>query len=196
MGLEFEVPYLLMSALQKNIRSGKTTEAMLNAADLLRQAPDILWSRLKIIAHEDSAQSIEYATTFALWLEYQKELKKPKEQQNTGLQLIRAMTAAKLLAESKKDRRADEIFHLIRAAEDGSISAEDILTELRKNAGILIPDVAHDMHAGRDSKGRGYLHFVEGGSKCKNMTEEYESWRSRWEAIMKDWALKHPRWKP
>jgi hypothetical protein len=160
-------------------------------------SPDTLWSRINICAREESGQALEYAAVFALWLEYQKDRTKLEKDRNMGLQLIRAMTATQILAMSKKDRRSDELFHLILSAEDGHTTSQELLDALRQNAGAPIPDVASDMHVGwQNQKRRGYLHFVEEGSKTANMTKEYEKWRTRWGEIMKEWALKHPEWKP
>lgn len=46
-------PWMAMSALQKSIRRGRTDIALDAAATLLRDAPDRLWRRIAVAAHED-----------------------------------------------------------------------------------------------------------------------------------------------
>jgi hypothetical protein len=90
------------------------------------------------------------------------------------------MVGIKMLAEAPKDRRADELLHLLRKT--GKPPALSIIETIRTN--LFTPEV-FDKHTLEGRRlGHGSEHFVKEGSKCTNMLPEYEIWRAVFEDVM------------
>ncbi len=171
------------SALQKAIRRCDSIGAMYSALRLLELAGSyVVWRRLMIIAVEDVGQSEAIAAVDSLYRIFQflgKSSKKGKESWERKMCVVRA---ALILAESKKDRRADEFLDLLEAVEKHKVDVKNL--ELLKDA-MQPPDYAYDMHTKEGRKmGRGLLYWYQVSSKCENMTDEYRKWREWFEPFM------------
>ncbi len=152
-----ERAYDLLSAMHKFVRRQMPIEAMLAGRELCGMAPSMFWAEAKVIAVEDVAQPLEICAVDALARQY---LELGRDNQRSKGRLW-AMDAMKILAEAKKDRRADELLHQ-------SLPLPDQL-----------PDFVYDKHTAQGRKlGRGEEHFEEIGSYTVNKSEEYEKWRA------------------
>ena len=179
---EGEEVSLLKSALQKAIRQGLTEKAMYFALQLLKKAGWYnCWRRLRIIAVEDVGTAEAVTAVHALYREFL-ELK-GKDGDGLSWDCQRCVAcAAKILAESAKDRRADEVLELLWAYEQCPSDPElkAWIEELS-----AIPDDAYDMHTLQGKKkGRGLEHWYTRASRTVNMTPEYGAWRERFEKLM------------
>lgn len=149
--------YELASALQKDIRREHEDRAMFWAVELESFNDKMLWNRLRIIASEDA--SIANPTLPLLIDVLEKQYcafkKRPKD---TAHRLFLAH-AILLLCRSEKSRIANNLVLYIY----GEIKFN--------NRKIPIPDYALDMHTAKGkAKGRGMKHFLEEGSKLRNVT--------------------------
>jgi hypothetical protein len=90
--------------------------------------------------------------------------------------------AAKILSESRKDRRSDEFLELMEAMDKHG--GDD---ELKKKKQELeaIPDEALDMHTLQGRRlGRGDLYWYEVSSETVNRTSQYEAWHDWFKPLM------------
>jgi replication-associated recombination protein RarA len=179
---ESEEASILKSALQKCIRQGQAEKAMYMALQLLKKGGWYnCWRRLRIMAVEDCGQPEVITAVETLYKQFLEM--KGKEGDGTSWDCQRTVAAAaKILAESPKDRRADEILELLWAYEQ---CPDD--PELKKMVEELaeIPDDAYDGHTLKGRKmGRGLLHWYERASQTTNRTAEYANWRQRFEQLM------------
>jgi replication-associated recombination protein RarA len=172
---------VLKSALQKSIRKGMTEKAMAFALQLLEKSWFVCWRRLRIIATEDVEQpevvnAVE--NLYQMFLEFKNAKKGEISWDGKRITVL----AAKIMAEAKKDRRADEFLEIWTAMEKHKdIQALQNLRELW----TAVPDEAYDVHTLQGRKmGRKQEYWYAVSSKCENMTEAYAKWRSWWEGLM------------
>jgi len=173
---------VLKSALQKSIRRGMTEKAMTFSLLLLEKSWFICWRRLRIIAAEDVGQPevincVE--NLYRMFLEF-KSGRKKDEISWDGKRIT--VLAVRIMAESKKDRRADEFLEIWTAMEKHKdIQALQNLRELW----IAVPDEAYDVHTLQGRRmGRKEEYWYAVSSKCENVTEVYAKWRSWWQGLM------------
>lgn len=168
---------VLKSALQKYVRRGLGERAA-HVAYLLsgKKTGWILWKRLNIIAVEDCLDATVILTVSEL-----------------GRQAMRygydswdgkrcAVAASFLMAECKKDRRADEFLELMeifeKCEDDGELCRH--MSDFAK-----IEDYVIDMHTVEGRKlGRGNLYWFEVSSETVGKTPAYTKWRSWWKPLM------------
>jgi hypothetical protein len=100
---------LLKSALQKYIRRGNAVKAMWFASKLLDVASGwTTWRRLSTISVEDCGQPDAILTCDCLYKMFSANRKQEKDQKAVTWDMRRCVVcAAKVLADSPKDRRAD-----------------------------------------------------------------------------------------
>jgi replication-associated recombination protein RarA len=172
---------VLKSALQKSIRRGLTEKAMSFALLLLEKSWFVCWRRLRIIATEDVGQpeiinAVE--NLYQMFLEFKNAKKGEISWDGKRITVL----AALIMAEAKKDRRADEFLELWDAMEKRKdVQALQNLKELW----TAVPDEALDMHTVQGRRmGRKEEYWYAVSSKCENMTEAYAKWRSWWEGLM------------
>jgi hypothetical protein len=162
---------VLLSAMHKFVRRGLAEEAMVAGLELFSMSPAMFWAELRTIAVEDVAQPLGILSVDTLNRQW-KELK--EEHQKTKGRLW-VLDAVKILADSQKDRRADELLYLIERFPDSSM-----LQRLKK-----VPDYVFDKHTKEGArKGRGFKHFEQDGTKCENKSDAYDFWRTSWEAAV------------
>jgi replication-associated recombination protein RarA len=172
---------VLKSALQKAIRRGMTEKAMAFALQLLEKSWYVCWRRLRIIATEDVGQPevincVE--NLYRLFLEFKGGKKGEISWDGKRITVL----AARILAESPKDRRADEFLELWDAME--KMKDVEALQNL-KELWTAVPDEAYDVHTAEGRRmGRGNEYWYRVSSRCENMTPEYAKWRSWWEDFM------------
>jgi hypothetical protein len=173
---------VLKSALQKAIRRGMTEKAMAFALQLLEKSWYVCWRRLRIIATEDVGQPevincVE--NLYRMFLEF-KSGRKKDEISWDGKRIT--VLAARIMAESKKDRRADEFLELWDVMQKRrDVQALQNLKELW----TAVPDEAYDVHTVQGRRmGRREEYWYAVSSKCENMTEAYSRWREWWEGLM------------
>jgi replication-associated recombination protein RarA len=172
---------VLKSALQKSIRRGLTEKAMSFALLLLEKSWFVCWRRLRIIATEDVGQpeiinAVE--NLYYLFLEFKNAKKGEISWDGKRITVL----AALIMAEAKKDRRADEFLELWDVMQKRrDVQALQNLKELW----TAVPDEAYDVHTVQGRRmGRKEEYWYAVSSKCENMTEAYAKWRSWWEGLM------------
>lgn len=167
------------SILQKSIRRGLVEKAMYAALKLLNLSWWQCWRRLEIISVEDCCVPSTIVAVDVLFKEFM-AFRGRKTTCELDWEMKRcAVAAAKIMAESQKDRTADEFLEIVDELEKGNFA--ELKAELES-----IPDFAVDMHTiqGR-SLGRGYRHWLKVGSQSVNRTSGYEERRKRFELLMK-----------
>jgi replication-associated recombination protein RarA len=142
----------VISALQKEIRRGKTENAVLLAYEMLTTSSELeakLWQRLLVISVEDIGWGDLNATTIVNAL-YQMHL-------NPGLiegdRFLFAIHAVRFLCVCQKDRSSSELLSWLKV----KVEKEGTLPD--------IPDYAIDRHTFRGQQmGRGTKHFLAEGA--------------------------------
>lgn len=173
---------LLKSGLQKAVRRGMTEKAMAFAVQLLEKAGwYVTWRRLRIISVEDVVipETINVVETlYRQFLEFKG--KNGKELSWDAKRCV--VSAALIMAESKKDRRADEFMELWHVFEKKkNVKPLQSLKELWTS----VPDEAFDCHTQQGRRmGRGNEFWYAVSSRCENMTEQYAKWREWWQGLM------------
>jgi replication-associated recombination protein RarA len=172
---------VLKSALQKSIRRGLTEKAMSFALLLLEKSWFVCWRRLRIIATEDVGQP-EVVNAVENLYQMFLEFKNAKKGQISWDGKRITVLAALIMAEAKKDRRADEFLELWDVMQKRKdVQALQNLKELW----TAVPDVAYDVHTLQGRRmGRKEEYWYAVSSKCENMTEAYSRWREWWEGLM------------
>jgi replication-associated recombination protein RarA len=172
---------LLKSALQKAIRRGMTERAMAFSLQLLEKSWFVCWRRLRIIAAEDVGQAEvinAVENLYRMFLEFKRGKKGEISWDGKRITIL----AAKIMAESKKDRRADEFLEIWTMVEQRK-DVEEL--QRLKESWTAVPDEAFDMYTAQGRKmGRGNEYWYAVSSKCTDMTDEYAKWRSWWEGLM------------
>jgi len=170
------------SVLQKAVRRGMAERAMYAAYRLASLSWWSCWKRLSVIADEDVGQPDVIVAVDTLYRKFM-ALKKDEKEKKLSWDMERCVVcAAKILAESPKDRRADEFLELVEVLEK-----ETKDEELRKKKEELesVPDEALDMHTLQGRKmGRGNLFWYEVSSETVNKTEEYQEWHKWFKPLM------------
>jgi replication-associated recombination protein RarA len=138
----------VISALQKEIRRGRTENAALLAYEMITTSPELeekLWQRLSVISVEDVGQGDFMAPVLISSLDAMR--RRLPEGGDRGLFAVHAV---RFLCSAEKDRSSDEMYAWLRlAVESGAAVAE-------------IPEYAIDMHTRRGRElGRGEAHFYE-----------------------------------
>jgi len=101
--------------------------------------------------------------------------------------------AAKLLADSPKDRRADEFLELMEAMEK---YGNKFGLKTLKGSITLAPDEAFDTHTIQGRRmGRGLLYWYEVSSETVNKKPEYEKWHKWFKPLMVELAKEKERSK-
>jgi replication-associated recombination protein RarA len=166
------------SALQKAVRRGKAEQAMFAAYKLsTKRTGWNLWKRLNVIAVEDVLD----ATVIVTVSELGRQASKYGYESWDGRRC--AVAAALLMAESKKDRRADEFLELVDAIEKNVDKNKDLTEKLETLS--KIEDYVLDMHTLQGRKmGRGNLYWYETSSETVDKTPEYEEWHKWFKPLM------------
>lgn len=169
---------ILKSILQKAVRRGMVERAMYVAHKLSnKKTGPILWRRLTIISAEDVLDPNILTAVDVL----RRQAKEFGYETWEGKRS--AVAAALLMAESKKDRRADEFLELMEAVNKQSSSIPE-LADIRKEL-ESIPDEALDMHTTKGRKmGRGERYWYEVSSETENKIDAYRKWREWWKPLM------------
>jgi len=168
---------LWKSVLQKAVRSGMAEKAMYAAYKLASLSWWSCWKRLSVIADEDVGQPEAITAVDVLYRKFM-ALKKDEKEKKLSWDMQRCVVcAAKILADSAKDRRGDEFLEILQAFE--KYPDNEDLKKFREDF-EKIPDEALDMHTLQGRKmGRGNLFWYEVSSETVNRTEAYEKWH-RW----------------
>lgn len=173
---------LMKSALQKCIRQGLVEPSMYWALKLAEANSWICWKRLSVIAVEDVGRPLAILSVGELYRMFMTAKKMAKKGELSWDMKRAVVCCAKILAESAKDRRADEFLEVVVAIEK---NPESELLKSMENMFALVPDEAFDIHTIQGRRmGRGLLYWYEKSSRCENMTPAYGRWRSWWEELM------------
>jgi replication-associated recombination protein RarA len=161
----------VISALQKEIRRGKTENAALLAYEMILTSPaleDYLWHRLQVISVEDVGFGEPQAP---ILIQSLFEMARVCDR-NVGERKLYAIHAVRYLCMCKKDRSSDEMINWINhTSKSGTLLP-------------VIPDYALDMHTAEgQKKGRGRRHFFEEASRTVPELQDRD--RSYLERIMK-----------
>jgi len=150
------------SALQKSIRRGCIEEAALAAYELFissKEAEDMLWRRLEIIAAEDVGFGLIEAPALIEALHAQR-----LRMTDPGDRWIYAAHAVRLLCTAKKDRTSMEL---------AGWTQEVVSRGERK---VEIKDFMRDMHTHSGVQmGRGSEHWWNEGAKLENELDGFET---------------------
>ena len=143
----------VISALQKEIRRGRTENAALLAFEMIATSPELeqtLWDRLAVISVEDIGFGDPHAPTVIDALERMAQ----RFARGSGDRDLFAIHAVRYLSTQYKDRSTDELYNWLRLAVE------------REGLRPAIPDYALDMHTARgQSAGRGVRHFLDEGAQ-------------------------------
>jgi replication-associated recombination protein RarA len=171
------------SALQKSIRRGWIEEAALAAYELFlsgRDAEDMLWRRLEIIAAEDVGFGLVNAPALIEALHAQRI-----RMADAGDRWIYAAHAVRLLCTAKKDRTSMEL----------AVWTQEVVA--RGERKLEIQDFMRDMHtrAGAEME-RGHGHWWSEGAQLMNQIGRGESkWGKYLRALQADGKDKRQRRK-
>jgi replication-associated recombination protein RarA len=180
--LGYEDVGLIKSCLQKTIRRGMTEAAMYWAWRLVEANSWSCWRRLSVIADEDVGQPEAIVAVDVLYRKFMATKKESKDKKLSWDAKRCVVCAAKILAESPKDRRADEFLELMDAIENDSMPN---LLKRVKSTFDAVPDEALDVHTIQGRKlGRGDLFWYEVSSETVNKTPAYEKWREWFKPLM------------
>lgn len=175
---------LLKSALQKYVRRGNAVKAMWFASRLLDVAGGYTtWRRLLIIAVEDCGQADAILSCDCLYKQFMAGRKQETDQKAVSWEMRRAVVcAAKVLADSPKDRRADSFLEFreatLRCADDPEVAAK--VKELDEKG-----DFCYDIHTREGRKlGRGNVHWYEESSHVENAVKGELDWERDYVSIL------------
>lgn len=150
------------SVLQKSIRRGWIEEAALAAYELFasgREAEDMLWRRLEIIATEDVGFGLIEAPALIEALHAQR-----MRMADPGDGWIYIAHAVRLLATAKKDRTSMELAGW----------AKEVVT--RGERSVDVKDFMVDLHTHRGAAmGRGTAHWWKDGARLENEVGGFET---------------------
>jgi hypothetical protein len=140
------------------------------------------WKRLGVIANEDIGQPLEIVAVDVLYRKFM-GMKGGVEKGELSWDAKQCViVAAKILAESKKDRRGDEMLELLDMIEK---HGDDVELQKIKAKLEAIPDEALDMHTLQGRRmGRGQAFWIETSSETLGKTSSYEEWRKWWKPLM------------
>jgi replication-associated recombination protein RarA len=150
------------SVLQKSIRRGWVEEAALAAYELFasgKEAEDMLWRRLEIIATEDVGFGLIEAPALIEALHAQR-----MRMADPGDGWIYIAHAVRLLATAKKDRTSMELAGW----------AKEVVT--RGERSVDVKDFMVDLHTHRGAAmGRGTAHWWKDGARLENEVGGFET---------------------
>ena len=150
------------SLLQKSIRRGLIEDAVLAAYELFasgKEAEDMLWRRLEIIAAEDVGLGLIEAPMLIEALHAQR-LRMP----DPGDRWIYAAHAVRLLCTAKKDRTSMEL----------AVWAQTVTNDGERK--LEIQDFMIDMHTRRGAEmGRGTEHWWKEGARLEDEVGGFET---------------------
>jgi replication-associated recombination protein RarA len=186
---EREEASILKSMLQKSIRRGEAERAMYAAYKLsTKKTGWILWKRLNVIAVEDVLD----ANVITAVSELGRQAIRHKYDTWDGKRC--AVGAALIMAQAKKDRRADEFLELLDWIEKLGAKDKDLAEKLQTLT--KIENYVLDMHTYEGKRrGRGNLFWYEVSSETVNKKAEYEEWRSWFKPLMVRLAKKEVKKK-
>ncbi len=175
---------ILKSVLQKSIRRADVEKAMYFALRLAEKNWWTAWRRLGIVGDEDCEMPEVILVVDVLYRRFMAMHKGSKEKELSWDERRCVVLAAKLLAQSWKDRQADEFLELLQATEKQGDKVPE-LKQWRDEIG-KVPDFALDVHTktGR-AMGRGNAHWLEISSQTELRTVDYEIWRESFEPLMR-----------
>jgi hypothetical protein len=155
---------------------------MYYADRLVRLNPFSCWRRLRIIAVEDVGTGAGVVAVEALYRHFVDQEGEGTDKGEISWDGRRAaVEAARILAESPKDRRADEFLELEASADAGNRMAKAYLDSL-----ATYDDWVFDKHTTKGRKmGRGEAYWIDVSSQTTDKTEIYARWRKKWEALMR-----------
>lgn len=145
----------VISALQKEIRRGRSENAALLAYEMATTSPELeayLWKRLQVISVEDIGWGDLQAPVLVrtLW-----DMVASMDR-GDGERLLFAVHAVRYLCGCRKDRSSDEMINWVKHA----VEEEGRLPD--------IPDYALDVHTRRGKElGRSLRHFWETGAQLE-----------------------------
>jgi hypothetical protein len=135
-----------------------------------------------VIADEDVGQAEAILAVDCLCRKFNAMKKQTREKKLSWDMKRCVVCAAKILAESPKDRRADEFLELMDAIEKNPKS--ELLKSARSMFDI-VPDEALDMHTVQGRRlGRSDLFWFEVSSETTNKTSAYEKWHKWFKPLM------------
>lgn len=159
---------VLKSALQKCIRRGMADSAMYFALRLCEESWFMAWKRLSVIAVEDCGQPEAILAVGELYRMFMSAKKQAKGSELTWDMKRAVACAGKILADSPKDRRADEFLELIDAFQK---YGNKFGLETLKKSIEAVPDEAYDVHTKQGRMmGRGSLYWYDTSSETVNKT--------------------------
>ena len=175
---------LLKSALQKYVRRGNAVKAMWFASKLL----DVVgswstWKRLLTIAVEDCGQPDPILTCDCLYKMFMSSRKQETDQKAVTWDMRRCVVcAAKVLADSPKDRRADSFLEFreatLRCADDPEVATK--AKELDE-----MEDFVFDIHTRKGRQmGRGNEYWYGVSSHVENAVQGELEWAKEYIAIL------------
>ena len=175
---------LLKSALQTSIRSGNAVKAMWFASKLLDVAQGwTTWRRLSTIAVEDCGQPDAILACDVLYKMFMAMRRQEKDQKVITWEMRRCIVcAAKILAESPKDRRADSFLEFreatLRCSDDPEVAVKVAALD-------EMDDFVFDIHTkqGREM-GRGNEHWYGESSRVVNPTQGEIDWEKEYVSIL------------
>ena len=175
---------LLKSCLQKYIRRGETIKAMWFASKLLDVGGGwTAWRRLLTIAVEDCGQPEAILACDCLYKMFMGSRRQETDQKAVTWEMRRCVVcAAKILADSQKDRRADSFLEFreaaIRCGDDPEVAAK--VKELDEKG-----DFCYDIHTREGRKlGRGNVHWYEESSHVENAVQGELDWERDYVSIL------------
>jgi replication-associated recombination protein RarA len=175
---------LLKSALQKYVRRGNVVKAMWFASKLL----DVggawsTWKRLLTIAVEDCGQPDAILTCDCLYKMFMATRKQETDQKAVTWDMRRSVVcAAKLLADSPKDRRADSFLEFreatLKCGDDAEVAAK--AKELDE-----MEDFVFDIHTRKGRQmGRGNEYWYDVSSHVENAVQGELEWEKEYVTIL------------
>jgi len=167
----------IRSVLQKSIRRGWIEDAALAAYELFasgKEAEDMLWRRLEIIATEDVGFGLIEAPLLIEALHAQR-----MRMADPGDGWIYVAHAVRLLATAKKDRTSMELAGWTKEVVD------------RGERSVEVKDFMVDLHTRRGAEmGRGTAHWWSDGARLENEVGGFET---KWGKYMGDIFMREGR---
>ncbi len=139
-----------------------------------RKSQSHFWNLAQTIAVEDSPYTVLEVSALKKWYD---SLSDP-----TGHGRLAVLRACEVLAEGKKNRKSDELLHLIIAEEKGYLPSKVVYEQILQNA-------RKPLFEDKEFVGllaRGYRYFVETKTHCDNEEEAYCKWRKFWVELMRN----------
>jgi replication-associated recombination protein RarA len=175
---------LLKSALQKYVRRGNAVKSMWFASKLLDVAGGwSTWKRLLTIAVEDCGQPDAILTCDVLYRMFMANRKQETDQKAVTWDMRRCVVcAAKALADSPKDRRADSFLEFreatLRCGDDPEVAAKKAELD-------TMEDFVFDIHTRKGRQmGRGNEYWYDVSSHVENAVQGELEWERDYVSIL------------